>query len=110
VSVASSQEVVQLVLAGAGATVPARDPVDKRLVLDYHQDTGSIKLGTQQRDDWWPVLQTGTPLSDQDQDGMSDEWETSHGLDPADTADAAKDRDGDGYSNVEEYLNELAAL
>jgi hypothetical protein len=39
---------------------------------------------------------------------MPDAWESAHGLDPKDPADAAKDRDGDGYSNIEEWLNELA--
>ena len=38
-------------------------------------------------------------------DGMPDEWERKHGLNPADPADAARDANGDGYTNVEEYLN-----
>jgi hypothetical protein len=37
---------------------------------------------------------------------MPDAWETAHGLNPADAADGPKDKDGDGYTNIEEFLNE----
>lgn len=36
---------------------------------------------------------------------MPDAWESGHGFDPHDIADGSKDHDGDGYTNVEEYLN-----
>ncbi|MCC2617235.1 M4 family metallopeptidase [Aestuariibacter halophilus] len=42
-------------------------------------------------------------LSDADQDGMLDSWETSMGLDPTNPADAALDGDRDGLSNLLEY-------
>jgi len=41
---------------------------------------------------------------DRDGDGMADYWEIRHGLDPDDAGDAAMDADGDGFSNLEEYL------
>lgn len=41
---------------------------------------------------------------DGDGDGMPDEWENKHGLNPKDPSDAAKDADGDGFTNLEEYL------
>jgi len=40
---------------------------------------------------------------------MPDEWELANGLDPADAADGAA-LDGDGYSNLERYLNGLVSL
>jgi len=47
---------------------------------------------------------THGPISvDWDRDGMPDDWERRHGLDPADADDAAEDRDGDGLSSLEEY-------
>lgn len=49
------------------------------------------------------------PPTDGDADGMPDAWETEHGLDPADPSDGPAIAEG-GYSNVEVYLNELAAL
>jgi hypothetical protein len=55
-------------------------------------------------------LKSAAAPADTDSDGMPDEWETSRGLNPRDPADAARDRDNDGYSNVEEYLNSLVAL
>jgi hypothetical protein len=45
---------------------------------------------------------TVLPL-DTDGDGIPDTWEASHGLDPANPADASEDRDGDGQSNLLEY-------
>jgi len=44
---------------------------------------------------------------DSDKDGMPDVWEKNHGLDPNDPSDGNADRDGDGYTNLEEYLGWL---
>jgi hypothetical protein len=41
---------------------------------------------------------------------MPDDWEASNRLDPANSADGPLDQDGDGYTNVEEYLNSLVRL
>jgi len=41
---------------------------------------------------------------DTDQDGMPDAWELFFGLNPANPADANEDPDGDGMSNLKEYL------
>jgi PKD repeat protein len=41
--------------------------------------------------------------ADDDNDGMPDDWEILHGLDPLDPSDASLDRDGDGFSNLTEY-------
>jgi len=53
----------------------------------------------------WPEYKSTPAPVDSDHDGMPDEWETKYGLDPNDPSDAAKDKDGDGYTNLEEYLN-----
>ncbi len=42
--------------------------------------------------------------TDLDGDGMPDEWELSHGLNPSSPLDAALDMDADGLSNQSEYL------
>ena len=41
---------------------------------------------------------------------MPDEWETKHGLNPKNAADSSMDRDKDGYTNIEEYLNSVVEL
>jgi hypothetical protein len=43
------------------------------------------------------------PVEDGDQDGLPDEWERAHGLDPGDRMDALEDPDNDGLTNLEEY-------
>jgi hypothetical protein len=45
---------------------------------------------------------------DTDGDGMPNAWELQHGLDP-NVDDHNGDFDSDGYTNLEEYINELAA-
>ncbi|MDB6032210.1 MAG: hypothetical protein JWM16_2548 [Verrucomicrobiales bacterium] len=45
-----------------------------------------------------------TVLLDSDHDGIPDDWELSHNLDPLNAADALLDSDGDGLSNLQEYL------
>ena len=47
--------------------------------------------------------QEDSPPSDDDQDGLPDDWELAHGLNPA-ANDAAMDFDGDGANNAPEFL------
>ena len=49
----------------------------------------------------------GTAPPDSDHDGMPNAWETARGLNPSSDNDASDDRDSDGYTNIEEYLNSL---
>jgi hypothetical protein len=44
-----------------------------------------------------------TFVADADLDGIDDGWETSHGFDASNSADALLDYDGDGISNLGEY-------
>ncbi|MBC8011778.1 MAG: hypothetical protein H7067_16960 [Burkholderiales bacterium] len=41
---------------------------------------------------------------DDDQDGLPEWWETAHGLSDTNAADASLDSDGDGFTNLQEYL------
>ncbi|HEY5913856.1 MAG TPA: hypothetical protein VJA21_24980 [Verrucomicrobiae bacterium] len=97
---------LEKVLATAGACKPARDTIDLRIVKSVRDKTGSTRVSTTGP---WPDLATGAPAppADSDHDGMPDVWEATHGLDawnPRDGAAVAKN----GYTNVENYLNELA--
>lgn len=40
---------------------------------------------------------------DDDNDGIPDTYENTHGFHPFDASDASEDADGDGYTNLEEY-------
>ncbi len=95
------------VLAGAGAALPKRDAVDARVVSDVENGTGRI-INDEQDAGGWPALKSGEPPDDADHDGMPDKWEKARNLDPKDPSDGADDRDGDGYTNIEEYINALA--
>ena len=107
--------------SGAGANKPALDYIDSR----YHDEvtngkytyTGSkdkLKgiIDSQNDAGGYPSAQTfkgGTAPADSDKDGMSDAWETEHGLNPDNAQDSAMvSLSGDDYTNLELYLNDLA--
>jgi uncharacterized repeat protein (TIGR01451 family) len=48
---------------------------------------------------------TVTVYRDTDGDGMWDDWELANRLDPRDATDAALDPDGDGHTNLQEFLS-----
>ncbi|SEI83023.1 hypothetical protein SAMN05428950_101330 [Sphingomonas sp. OV641] len=86
------------VLERAGAL--PRDAVDRQVIYEVRTRTGRIGLP----DRTLPKLAPGTPYPDADRDGMSDTWERANGLDPA-RNDAWEDRDGDGWANLEAFLD-----
>ena len=94
------------VLAGAGTVFPVRDAVDKRVVGSVIKKTGGI-INHIEEVGGYPTMESGTPPVDSDHDGMPDKWELAVGLNPFDANDARSDRDGDGYTNIEEYINWL---
>ena len=55
----------------------------------------------------YPEYRAWQPYKDTDMDGMPDEWETANGLNPNDASDAQKDCNGDGYTNIEKYINAI---
>jgi pectate lyase len=91
-----------------GATLPRRDPVDARIVQSVEKGDGAI-IDSQSEVGGWPEYRAGQAPIDTDQDGMPDGWEKTHGLNPKDPADAARPGGPGGYTNIEVYLNELAA-
>lgn len=99
-------------LDGMGRWVKRRDDTDKRILQDVRDGTGGGSRKSGNRTHYthpdevggYPAIAAGTPYADTDRDGMPDEWERLHGLDP-ERPDGNLDADGDGYTNVEEFLN-----
>ncbi len=100
----TAEKAFERVVAECGATLPKRDAADARLMDEIRNGTGRV-IDSQQDVGGWPELERGTPAEDTDNDGMPDAWERQCGLDPGAAADGNADADGDGYTNVEEYLN-----
>ena len=92
------------VLQSGGANLPQRDAVDTRIVKDVQQRTGRI-IKSQMDVGGWPELNSTLAPADADRDGMPDKWESRYGFNPKNAADGSSDKDQDGYTNLEEYLN-----
>ena len=107
----SPLDALSSVLAHAGCSLPKRDSIDRRIIEEVrtgkatHGNNGIIT--TPADVGGWPQLKSKPAPKDADEDGMPDAWEESHGLDPNNASDGAMDPDGDGYTNVEEYINGL---
>lgn len=103
VSTTSAETARTAVLEGAGATLPARDAADVRVIALVRENEGHL-INRVDEVGGWPALATSAPPADGDRDGMPDLWEKEHGFDLAAREDS-EDRDGDGYTNLEEFLN-----
>jgi hypothetical protein len=99
-----AQDAYKAALAAVGACLPKRDAVDARIVQEVRDRKGSI-IDSQNQVGGYPELKSAPASVDSDHDGMSDEWEIRHGLNPNDPSDGKADPDRDGYTNLEEYLN-----
>lgn len=96
------------VIANAGASL-CRDSVDRRLILQVKSlGTSGEIIHSEQQVGGAPVLRSAKPPKDTDQDGIPDEWENSHRLDPANAKDAQIIDPATGYSYLEEYINAVA--
>ncbi|MGB8297674.1 MAG: hypothetical protein WCG85_19820 [Polyangia bacterium] len=116
VTVLSAEDAYARVLAQAG-TCQNRDAVELRLIAQLSSlgKTGAVMdatTGNESSVGGQPAMtQVTRPAGfDTDGDGMPDTWETAHGLNPNSASDGNGDYTGDGYTNVEKYLNELADL
>lgn len=106
INTSSAFDAYTQVLTKAGATRPMRDAVDERIVNDVINGTGKI-IDSPAEVGGWPELALGTPPIDTDHDGIPDDWEDLHRLNKNNSADGPADADGDGYTNIEEYLEDL---
>lgn len=125
----SAQKAYNYVLDNVGANIPKRDIVDQRVVeqvktgkIYYDKNADEIefyqfKHRRLPKDSYKQGIITdirqvggypeykGKPYIDTDKDGMPDKWEKKYGLNPNNPSDAVKDCNGDGYTNIEKYIN-----
>ena len=130
VTILPTDSVMPYVLANVGATLPRRDAVDTRVIETvrtgkaiYVDNAPIVTSPYQERalapDSYKKGIITdprqvgglpeykGTPYKDSDNDGMPDDWEVKYGLDPHNPADASADCNGDGYTNIEKFINNI---
>jgi len=102
----TAEEAYNAVLNDVGATLPARDAVDFRIVNSVRASNGKIleKETDLPEDQRWPDYRSLPPPADADGDGIPDFWEEQFGLNPKDAGDASKISAG-GYANIEHYFN-----
>jgi hypothetical protein len=81
---------------------------------DVHDYTNDVTKANYSPNYPWAPYATYNVPPDTDHDGLPDWWELLKGLNPnsapGDFSDSNGDPDGDGYSNLEDYLNWLAAI
>lgn len=128
-TITNATDAYDFVLKNAGALYPIRDAVDTRIsrvvktgVIEYAEnvDLESVPKFKHRRlpDDSYKqgiitdISQVGgypeykgKSYKDTDGDGMPDWWEKKYGLNPKDPSDANGDLNGDGYTNIEKYIN-----
>ena len=108
--------------AGNGISPDKRTAIDKQCAQETANGTGScsgtdpysadqselskynIQCGVKYE---YPSAVTRKEITDNDNDGMDDSWELARGLDPTDSTDYKGDYCGQGYMNIEYYINDL---
>jgi hypothetical protein len=101
ITVQASADAESAVLAGAGALYRDEDPVDLGVVAASTYGNHDGTLATDPNPPLPPIAPASRdPGYDQDSDGMEDAWEVQYGI-----TEGNDDADGDGYTNLEEFIN-----
>jgi pectate lyase len=116
-STQTAEDAYRDVISFAGCNLPRLDTVDRRILWEtangqalYGGSTwgaGTGIIDSQNDVGGWPELFQGRSPLDTDHDGMPDEWELAHGLNINDPEDRNGDVNGNGYTNLEDYLNTI---
>ena len=108
VTTQKAEKIYSSILEYAGASLP-RDLVDRRIVeaVDTYIPTKGNGLVTSPQDvGGYPEYYTTKPTVDSDGDGLPDDWEYKHNMNPYDAGDGRMTTKS-GYTNLEIYLNSL---
>jgi hypothetical protein len=96
------------VTSEAGANL-CRDSVDRRLVSQVMSlGTDGRIIDSEEQVGGAPKLRSAEAPKDTDHDGIPDEWEKAHHLNPSDPEDASRIDPATGYSYLKEYVNAVA--
>lgn len=106
----SAEEAYNSILNSVGASY-VRDAQDARLINEVKTGTGGFINDEFEAGGIGTIESVAAPL-DSDSDGIPDEWEITHGLNPNDKSDASiivtdETKSYCGYTNVEVYANDL---
>lgn len=100
----------QRILESVGCSF-SQDSYDREVLRQVREGIGTFGtngiINSQEDVGGWPVLKAGKALKDTDGDGMPDDWESEHGLNPKSTSDASAYTLNEDYTNIEVYLNSL---
>ncbi len=109
---ANPEAAYQRVLSEFGPKPTHRNDLNSLLAANVVNRTG-FQISTQTQlpisDGGWGEILGGAAPLDTDRDGMPDAWEERYGLSPT-VANNNGDFDSDGFTDLEEYLNDLAAF
>ncbi|HOO83505.1 MAG TPA: T9SS type A sorting domain-containing protein [Prolixibacteraceae bacterium] len=113
----TASDAYEFVLDNAGVRIPGLDVHELRVIEETRTGTatfgGAYKgVGTGIIDSpadvgGWPELFSAPSPADSDSDGMPDLWELANNLDPNNADDRNADMLGEGYTNLEYYLNNI---
>lgn len=111
------------VLSNAGAVLPRRDTVDRRVVKETQTGIATFAdtsfsvsgmvspsgiIDSQNTVGGWPILNATTYPDDSDNDGLPDWWEAMKNGNTTDSLSINRnDYDIDGYTFLEQYINSI---
>jgi len=110
----SAEAAYEHVLEQAGTI--CRDQTERRIVNEVRNKTAQYKgtalnkagfIDSPDDAEGWPAYAEAAPVTDNDHDGMADDWELAHGLNPANAEDGQQVASAEGYTALEVYLNSL---
>ena len=109
VTITSAQEAYEAVLAQAGCRLPRLDAIDARIIDEAAGRTaplygasfgaGTGIIDSQEDVGSYPTYHSTTPPTDDDNDGMSDEWERNNNVDNPNGYDLSNQ-----FTNIEMYF------